>query len=460
MSVSLIKLIDLSVNIFSIIQNDQVVLCFPSQLFISSNCSHYCPDLDTLQNDPEHQKHYIFFKKIFSENFSGVIRFDDEHLFIEIVAAYPPSLSIQYGLEKLGITLPSDQQIDFKVTKTTGDKGTSYLSEPEFTPTKWSAHNCIKYSSVETKRYQLLDERFCSFRDTFFSSSKKLVTRRRTDVSQFSELLQSDFIIGNSHLQLAHFQFLITNMQLFKDSGYDTLFVEFLPYEMQVLLDDYFYSSMNMMPCLEEYIKERWPEGLRISLGNEFVQLIKTAKRCGIRTVGLENKFTIRHNFDDCAIRGFEETSTSRYTDFSYSAFQIIQREIREGRSRKWIAHVGNAHVDVSRNIPGLSQLTGANALYIFDNDAKTTAECTVNTPFAIGDEYQFLCQFLLEAKPGANLDMRTLCSVRSLPIDCGSSLFGESSKLTKEFEHSIKGDNLPETATQVERFDLLRSLR
>jgi hypothetical protein len=372
---------------------------FPTGKFIHRYPS-YSPDFTTLREDPINKKKYAFLKEFLCNHFPENFTFDDSKLHIVVSAVYPPSLSVQYVMERDGAAI---------LNKLQGQRLSKWDNHVAiFAPVKWNVND----SSVENfepaiSLHQGPEVRFCELRKKFFSEQK---SQPRAVAHQFSDLLQNSFIVGNNHQEIDHFQFLITNMQLFKDNGFDTLFVEFLPYEIQVMLDNYFRSaSSDMLPCLESYIHNRWPPQPRLidsyHCADNFVQLIKTAKSCGIRVVGLENRCTIEHDRSDKGVK----RQPTRSDDISYSAYQIIQKEVNEGRCKKWIAHVGTAHVDTFEGIPGISQLTGANALYILDDTATAIPKCAVNTNFTY-DGYKFAPQFLLRAKPGTDLNMSVLC--------------------------------------------------
>jgi hypothetical protein len=180
----------------------------------------------------------------------------------------------------------------------------------------------------------------------------------RRSLSSFDELLNAPFIIGEAHCEGAPKLFLQDQFATLKRNGFDVLFMEHLYYNQQHLLDE--YSLEGKMPSEIELKLNRLTWGHDIRGKNTFLSLVKAAQAAGLRVVALDIQNVYKAQTIDESGR---QQDSFRHTSFSYTAQQIIQNECNEGE--KWVALMGNTHVNTWNNIPGVAELTGARSVYI-----------------------------------------------------------------------------------------------
>jgi len=254
----------------------------------------------------------------------------------------------------------------------------------ELAPTKKPAHDLrARMDTGEAKEVTRLKGEFDNRVNEFFSRAQiPLVSEHK--VHDMSELLNNSFIVGESHNQTAAKKFLIDNMKAFRVAGYTTLYFEHLYYDEQGLLDD--YSRTGIMSKKLKYrldmldIGNSAPSGEDQDVKREvwkkynFTAIIQAARDAGIRVVGIDVKAVyesqvIAQNDPNDNMR--EAAKRMRY--MNYTAFQIIQREesMKPSDERKWLALMGNMHVNYQHSTPGVADLLRVTSIYAFDNEAK-----------------------------------------------------------------------------------------
>lgn len=200
-------------------------------------------------------------------------------------------------------------------------------------------------------------------KDFFYSNSQ--VYENRTEIENFSQLLQDSFCIGEAHRDIAPKRFLIENMKLLKERGYETLFMEHLFYDsaMQDSLDDYFQGS-EMTADLEDYLKRLntgfdgpIEEHLSVSDYN-FLTLVRSAKENGIKVVGIDTNESYLMGKTEYGSHGEE-----RMRGMNFVAQEVIKKE---SNSKKWVALMGNLHLGSCNNIPGVAQLLNVPSVDIY----------------------------------------------------------------------------------------------
>ncbi|MGH8450853.1 membrane-targeted effector domain-containing toxin [Pseudomonas sp.] len=160
-------------------------------------------------------------------------------------------------------------------------------------------------------------------------------------------------VFGESHSQMASFKLLMANMQTFKTQGVKKV---------------YFEGVIDLPPfgAVDDGIS---------SLGSTkngrsnptFKQLRDEFRKNGIEVLPLDHYYLTRHK-DERPLRSRTiqgVNSDIRLKEFNYFAAETIQSN---SGTEKWIALVGNAHMNTSEGVTGLAELTGAVGIGVFDN--------------------------------------------------------------------------------------------
>jgi hypothetical protein len=160
-------------------------------------------------------------------------------------------------------------------------------------------------------------------------------------------------VFGESHSQMASFKLLMANMQTFKTQGVKKV---------------YFEGVIDLPPfgAVDDGIS---------SLGSTkngrsnptFKQLRDEFRKNGIEVLPLDHYYLTRHK-DEGPLRSRTiqgVNSDIRLKEFNYFAAETIQSN---SGTEKWIALVGNAHMNTSEGVTGLAELTGAVGIGVFDN--------------------------------------------------------------------------------------------
>jgi hypothetical protein len=168
-------------------------------------------------------------------------------------------------------------------------------------------------------------------------------------------------------------QFLAKNLLFFREAlGVETLFFEFLSYDRhQRLLDAYFESPADKLPSeLYAYLKEK--DAISENRCNGYVEIVKAAKRAGIRIVALDSYESLL---------SFGELSNlvdkdSRVKTFNYNAFEVIKQE---SHGKGFLVYTGLAHAYATQYslypaVKSIAQLwPSACVIHLSDDDVKFT---------------------------------------------------------------------------------------
>jgi len=159
-------------------------------------------------------------------------------------------------------------------------------------------------------------------------------------------------VLGESHSQMASFRVLYDNVTTLKSAGVTKVYFEGLIDMPQGLMDD----GIGLLG------RSRQPR-----THPTFEQLCKKLKAHGIEVLPLDHYYLTRHkdlrgvNLATTAGNG----STTRLREFNYYAAETIQAN---SGTEKWVALVGNAHMNTSEGIPGLAELTGSIGVGVSNN--------------------------------------------------------------------------------------------
>lgn len=181
-------------------------------------------------------------------------------------------------------------------------------------------------------------------------------------------------VIGEVHAAIASKYFLMNHMKELKAQGVTTLYLEHLLLDLQASdLKRYFASPTNKMPeQLRKYLKNL-DEG-QLTDADElytFLNLVKTAHSEGLQVLAL-----------DCAAsyyqQGIERSSVgeTRQQMMNYLAQSVIE-QYQAKHTGKWIALVGNSHMNQYGHTAGLAELTNTIGLHIVDSELEASIEIT-----------------------------------------------------------------------------------
>lgn len=177
-------------------------------------------------------------------------------------------------------------------------------------------------------------------------------------------------IIGETHYDNGAKQLIVDQMAQFVTWGVGTIFLEFLRVEEQEALDLYLKCDQEDIPLPPEVEASVWnqDECYHNPLGGRLLDILLTAKKYGIRVVGLETEESKMFGYDDYL--GHLANQRERAIGLNYVAKTII--DLEKGQ-QKYVVLVGNAHVSDHCQIPGLSELLGIPGFLLFDSNKRPT---------------------------------------------------------------------------------------
>lgn len=141
---------------------------------------------------------------------------------------------------------------------------------------------------------------------------------------------------GEYHRDSCPKRFLIDNMETLRDLGVKTVFMENFLYDAhQPLLDHYFETPEAEVPILLKACLEDNP--YEFESPYTLVDVLKAAKRCGIRIVGIDTSVANEVGTSDDG----KPDPMERVKAMNYVAKRIIEKEKGDG---KYLAYMGIAH--------------------------------------------------------------------------------------------------------------------
>jgi hypothetical protein len=195
---------------------------------------------------------------------------------------------------------------------------------------------------------------------------------QKPQVMDFNSLFQNNFCVGETHSDISPKRFLQDNMKNLKANGYGTLFFEHVFYEttMQESFNRYHAADAGSeMPrdlsCYLEYLgtKQSKRNGRNYDKDYNFVELVRLAKEAGIRVVAIDSEDA--YTSGDSNINN----GNTRYKTLNFLANEIIKREAGD---EKWVALIGEAHLETLKGVPGIADITGTTSLHVYDLSLST----------------------------------------------------------------------------------------
>jgi hypothetical protein len=236
----------------------------------------------------------------------------------------------------------------------------------------------------------------------------------RRERSWKSLLDLGDLVIGENHQDISPKRFLIENMSFFKSKGVEILFMEHLTQaDHQHLMDFYFKDSEKEMPqTLREYLDEMTCGHMDKSEDLEYLDevykynfrtIVEEAKKCGIKVVCLETKL------DDYKLRFTKGVDRTRH--FNSAAASIIKKEIGGEIPKRWIAFMGNTHLNTYyHGNAGVCELVpNTQDLFIFDAKPEEKSSLRITSTKerltrGQSGEYIFIASMVLTQKSGFSM--------------------------------------------------------
>lgn len=167
------------------------------------------------------------------------------------------------------------------------------------------------------------------------------------------ELNFQGVIVSEAHDQTAPKKFIMENMKEFRRAGVEILYIELLEEAFQKDLDRYFEQELlDLPPLLEAGLKSIAPPFLCEEYS--YVELVKRAKKEGVRVVALETAHSIMASYD--AMYGCQ--GEERSIELSASAYKIFRARQEKNPLGKYLILCGSIHgVQSSYGIPGFSEM-------------------------------------------------------------------------------------------------------
>jgi hypothetical protein len=232
-------------------------------------------------------------------------------------------------------------------------------------------------------------------------------------LSSLSDLMTKNLCFGEIHEQYYSKKIIQQNMALFARSGYKFLFLEHLFYNtiMQDQLDAYFQSESETLPVdLDRYLNLIYARNYNAHFN--FSSLIKEAKKHRIRVIGIDNEEVYLCNQNPHTVPSYSDNQR-RMLLMNTSARDIIALEAGD---HKWLALMGNSHISMMYDTPGVSQIipncaaidiygvTGERTSVTFSPPDRSVSE--ESKTFTIQREVAFPC----EKDSTESLDLERLC--------------------------------------------------
>lgn len=181
-----------------------------------------------------------------------------------------------------------------------------------------------------------------------------ITTNRTPEVALQNALSQPGIrglVLGELHDEPVTFQLLIDQMQNFANSGVTTVYLE-----NAIFLRSYpGVEDATLLASHTDYLTPRTyrPE---FSGGPTMEDVIAEAQKHGIKVIGLEHPQLTLHMDNIATWQANPTWDVERLREFNYFAARIME-ELPAGE--KYVAVVGNAHMNNYDGVPGLAELTG-----------------------------------------------------------------------------------------------------
>ena len=185
-------------------------------------------------------------------------------------------------------------------------------------------------------------------------------------------------VLGEQHNQVAMDVLLIENMPMFREMGVTTLLLEGAP---GIGLTPYVAADIPMIPLRPRNAAYQNNTPSRMAL-------YEAAEKNGIKIVGIEHEHLTQHTTRSATNDSLNLRHTNdRQRELNYYATKVIG-QVPPGE--KWVAVVGRSHMNTSRGVPGIAELTGVPGIGVYDG-ARGSASVTRPTTGPRPDRQQRL---------------------------------------------------------------------
>lgn len=159
-------------------------------------------------------------------------------------------------------------------------------------------------------------------------------------------------VMGESHNEIASFQMIKENMQALKEAGVTTFYIENTETNATGQLRDAGMGAYR-------------PSGASPTLS----ELVQLAKANGITVRSLEHRYLTRHADMPDFLKGVgdNDRGITRLQEVNYYATRILQNR-KPGE--KVLVLAGRAHMNTTRNVPGLAELNGGVGIGVYPDTA------------------------------------------------------------------------------------------
>lgn len=225
-----------------------------------------------------------------------------------------------------------------------------------------------------------------SRKDKLSLMHKKNSPARSQLKNRWRDLLDSSFVLGENHGHIAAKRFLIENMKLFKDRGYNTIFFEHYGPENLESLAKCQESKGEIIPEDLTEISNYTVENSMIGLAYDFQglsktychkfddlkqhynfeQIIKKAAEVGIEIVPIE---VSRENYQ------IHQRGENRMIYLNSNAVEKIDEKSTENPQLKYIVFIGASHVLSRYGTYGIAECLGLQDVVIYDHVVNFPAE-------------------------------------------------------------------------------------
>ncbi|WP_248749885.1 membrane-targeted effector domain-containing toxin [Pseudomonas sp. MWU15-20650] len=167
-------------------------------------------------------------------------------------------------------------------------------------------------------------------------------------------------VIGEVHAHTYSKQALIKYMELLKQEGVKTLYLEHLLTDLHQAELDLFNLTNKMPKNLKRYLKAQDARQMPNHTGDHtYTHVVKAANKAGIRVRALDCTASYH-------VKGLY-TDNARTNLFNYFANEVIKADQLAQGPHNWVALIGDSHCDTFLGVPGIAQLQDAVSLRILD---------------------------------------------------------------------------------------------
>ncbi|AUF95195.1 hypothetical protein CXQ80_04855 [Pseudomonas sp. 02C 26] len=173
---------------------------------------------------------------------------------------------------------------------------------------------------------------------------------------------RNGLVIGESHVERGARQFLITHMGQLKKQGVRVIYLEHFMTDFQQAELDVFNQTGSLTPALKSYVDtfDAYSAMLE-STPYTMKKVLYAAHAQEVRVQGIDCLASYRQAWY------VQPSLTTRQQMMNYYAQRIIALDQSARGSSKWVALVGNSHVNSFMSVPGIADLEGVIGMRVKD---------------------------------------------------------------------------------------------